>query len=324
MDERDPSIGTREVVVRQDGAGSRLDVYLSNRFPTYSRRQVQQMIQAGQIESEGRRLKASSTLLAGEVLQVTAPGLAPVGPPPPMPPIIFEDDRLLVLDKPAGMLAHPTGIIFAYALVGVARDRRPDDDMDLAHRLDRETSGINVLTKDRAANAHLKAAFKARHTTKVYQAIVHGTPDWEALHVDAPIGKSLSSEIRIRRGINPEGLPAQTELRVLKRMDGLSLIEARPHTGRTHQIRVHLEHTGFPIVGDKIYGQPDRTFLHHLDHGADASIREATGFPRHALHAAELTIPHPDGEPRTFKAPLSVDLQAIVDGARPAWPDPSE
>jgi len=324
MNPTNEGIGTREVLVRPDGDGRRLDVYLSTRFPTYSRSQVKQMIQAGQVEIKGRRLKASSTLLAGEILMVTAPGLAPVGPPPAMPKIIHEDERLLVVDKPAGMLAHPTGIIFAYALVGIVRAAREQDDIDLAHRLDRETSGINVLTKDRAANAHLKAAFKARTTTKVYQAIVHGRPQWESLTVDAPIGSALSSEIRIRRGVNPQGLPAKTDFRVLARMDGLSLVEARPHTGRTHQIRVHLEHAGHPILGDKIYGQPDHTFLHHLDHGADEEVRAATGFPRHALHAYRLTVPHPDGEERTFEAPLGVDLQAIVDGKPPAWPSPAE
>jgi RluA family pseudouridine synthase len=320
----DESVGTRDLRVRQDGHGRRLDVYLSTRFPTFSRSQVQRMIRSGQVEIVGRRLKASSTLCVGELLRITAPGLAPVGPPPPLPPVLYEDERLLVLNKPSGMLAHPTGIIFAYALVGIARSARPDHSVDLAHRLDRETSGVSVLTKDMAANAWLKAAFKAKTTTKVYQAIVHGSPDWEQISLDAPIGSALDSEIRIRRGVNPEGLQAQTDFRILLRMGPLSLVEARPLTGRTHQIRVHLEHLGFPILGDKIYGQPDSTFLHHLDHGADAQVRSATGFPRHALHAAELTLPHPDGTPRTIAAPLGVELQAIIDGAPPAWPEPAQ
>jgi len=320
----DPSVGTREVKVRSDGDGRRLDVYLSNRFPTYSRTQVQRMIRLGQVEIPGRRLKTSSTLAQGEILFITAPGLAPVGPPPVMPEVIYEDDRLLVVNKPANMLAHPTGIIFAYALVGIVRTARPDDVIDLGHRLDRETSGVSVLTKDKQANAIVKAAFKEKRTTKVYKAVVHGSPPWEELTVDEPIGKALESDIRIRRGVNPEGLQATTSFRVLHRMKSYSLVEARPTTGRTHQIRVHLEHTGFPILGDKIYGQPDNTFLHHLDHGPDAVVRAATGFPRHALHAASLTIPHPDGSTRTFEAPLGVDLMSIVDGAEAAWPPPAE
>lgn len=324
MNEVDESVGTREVLVKADGDGRRLDVYLATRFPTFSRAQVQRMVTLGQVKIVGRKLKRASTLYAGETLEITAPGLAPVGPPPPMPPVLYEDDRLLVVDKPTGMLAHPTGIIFAYALVGIVRQARPDHDVDLAHRLDRETSGVSVLTKDMAANAQIKAAFKAKTTTKVYQAIVHGSPEWERTTVDAPIGAALSSEIRIRRGVNPAGSAAKTVFTVLQRVGPLSLIEARPQTGRTHQIRVHLEHLGHPILGDKIYGQPDHTFLHHLDHGPDAVVREATGFPRHALHAAELTVPHPDGGHRTFEAPLGQELQAIVDGALPAWPCPSE
>jgi 23S rRNA pseudouridine1911/1915/1917 synthase len=324
VNEVDESVGTREVLVKADGNGRRLDVYLSARFPIFSRAQVQRMITQGQVAIVGRRLKRASILYTGEVLEITAPGLAPVGPPPPMPPVLYEDERLLVVDKPSGMLAHPTGIIFAYALVGIVRQARPEHEVDLAHRLDRETSGVSVLTKDMAANAQLKAAFKAKTITKIYQAIVHGSPEWQTTTVDAPIGAALSSEIRIRRGVNPEGSAASTTFKVLKRMGPHSLIEARPETGRTHQIRVHLEHLGHPILGDKIYGQPDHTFLHHLDHGADAVVRQATGFPRHALHAAQLTVPHPDGGHRTLEAPLGEDLQAIVDGAPPAWPSASE
>ncbi len=324
MTQADPSMGTREVRVKRDGDGRRLDVYLALRFPTFSRSEIQRMIRRNQVEIPGRSLKAASTLAHGEILLVTAPGLAPVGPPPPLPPVLYEDERLLVVDKPAGMLTHPTGIVFAFSLVGIAREKRPEDKIDLAHRLDRETSGVSVLTKDRTANAHLKAAFKAKTTEKIYQAIVHGDPDWETCEVDFPVGKATRSQIRLRRGVTKEGKAAQTAFRVLKRMGALTLVEARPATGRTHQIRVHLEHLGHPILGDKIYGQPDHTFLHSLTHGPDATVRSATGFPRQALHAARLTVPHPDGDRRTFEAPLGVDLQTIVDGASPAWPPPTQ
>jgi 23S rRNA pseudouridine1911/1915/1917 synthase len=324
VSENDPTIGTRTVLVRPDGDGRRLDVYLSTRFPLFSRTRVQRLIRQGDVEIAGRKLKASSTLLAGEELFVTAPGLAPAGPMPPLPMVIFEDDRLVVVNKPAGMLAHPTGIVFAYGLVNVARAARPDDNMDLAHRLDRETSGINVLTKDRVANAFLKAAFKAKQIGKCYRAIVRGSPDWDQRLVDAPVGLATGSAIRIRRGVNPDGLSAQTLFTVEQRVNGLSLIRAEPRTGRTHQIRVHMEHLGFPILGDKMYGQPDDVFLHHLDHGADAFMRQAVGFPRHALHATQLTIPHPDGGTCTFEAPLTEDLAALLQGQVPDWPAPPE
>ena len=111
---------------------------------------------------------------------------------------------------------------------------------------------------------------------------------------------------------------------MLKRMGQLSLVSAKPQTGRTHQIRVHLESVGLPILGDKMYGQPDEIFLHHLDHGDGPLVRNATRFPRHALHAAGIEIPHPDGGILALEAPLKEDMAAIVAGAEPEWPNLEE
>ncbi len=314
----------RSVLVQSDGDGRRVDQYLAIRFPRFSRSRIQRMIKNGEILRSDGPIKPSSTLCAGEELLVNAPELAPPGPPPPLPTVLYEDERILAVSKPAGMLAHPAGLTFTYGLVGIARAARPDHKVDLAHRLDRETSGVNVLTKDKAANAFLKAAFYDKRPSKTYHAIVHGSPTWDHQTVDGPIGRAAGSRIRIRRGVSADGLPACTEVDVLVRMGSFSLVSAKPQTGRTHQIRVHLEHLGFPILGDKMYGQPDRIFLHTLDHGVDSSIRAATGFPRHALHAAAITIPHPDGGAVTIKAPLEPDMAAIVAGAQPSWPDPTE
>ena len=140
--------------------------------------------------------------------------------------MVHEDDRLLVVSKPSGMLAHPAGLTFTYGLVGIARAARPDHVVDLAHRLDRETSGINVLTKDKQANAFLKKAFFEKLPKKTYHAIVHGSPDWETCTVDGAIGHAPGSAIRIRRGITEDGLTAKTDVRVLKRMGKLSLVSA--------------------------------------------------------------------------------------------------
>jgi len=278
------------------------------------------MIREKEIQSLHRLLKPSSTVSAGEELLVLVPEMAPQGPPPPLPTVLFEDERILAVSKPAGMLAHPAGLTFTYGLVGIARAARPDHSVDLAHRLDRETSGINVLTKDKAANAFLKKAFFEKAPKKAYRAIVHGCPEWYQRIVDQPIGRAPSSRIRIRRAVNlSDGLEAVTTVTVLQRLDNLCLVEAAPQTGRTHQIRVHLEHLGFPIVGDKMYGQPDETFLRYLDHGEDSLVRQATGFPRHALHAARITLPHPDGGSITIEAPLEQDMADIVAGTKPCW-----
>ena len=152
-------LNSRSVIVGTDGDGRRVDVYLAKRFPNFSRSSIQRLIQQGGIERVNGDLKPSSTLAAGQELLVTSPGIGPSGPPPPLPDVLYEDERLLVVSKPSGMLAHPAGLTFTYGLVGVARNARPDHDVDLAHRLDRETSGINVLTKDKVANAFLKKAF---------------------------------------------------------------------------------------------------------------------------------------------------------------------
>ena len=311
---------TRTVTVRSDGEGRRVDTYLALRFPRFSRSRIQRMIRDAEIQSLHRTLKPSSTVSAGEELLVLVPEMAPQGPPPPLPTVLYEDERILAVSKPSGMLAHPAGLTFTYGLVGIARAARPDHHVDLAHRLDRETSGLNVLTKDKAANAFLKNAFFQKIPKKTYKAIVHGCPEWDEKEVDGPIGRAVGSRIRIRRAVNEvEGLQAVTSIKVLKRLDQLCLVQATPHTGRTHQIRVHLEHIGLPIVGDKMYGQPDDTFIHYLDHGEDEIVRNATNFPRHALHAAQITIPHPDGGSVTIEAPLLDDMTAIVEGAQPCW-----
>ena len=313
----------RTVFVLTDGDGQRVDVYLANRFPRFSRSQIKRMIRQGEISRPATALKPASTLFAGEEIWISSPDLAPPGPPPPLPIIIHEDERLLVVSKPAGMLAHPAGLTFTYGLVGIARAARPDHVVDLAHRLDRETSGINVLTKDKAANGFLKAAFREKTPKKLYKAIVVGNPDWSEATVEGPIGHAEGSAIRIRRGINEAGLSAKTVVKVLAQLDGHCLVSAEPHSGRTHQIRVHLESLGIPILGDKMYGQPDAIFLHYLDHGEGPMIRRATGFPRHALHAAELSIPHPDGGSITLQAPLCEDMASIIAGERPSWPEPT-
>ena len=310
----------RDMIVGDRAAGRRVDSYLAARFVGLSRTEVAGFIRHGAICSEERALKPSSRLRLGERLRLYVPGLAPRQAPPPLPPVLYEDARLLVLDKPAGLLCHPSGERWAYAIIGLARRERPDHRIDLVHRLDRDTSGVLVLTKDRAANVFLKEAVRNRHVHKTYQAIARGSVPWEEREVRAPIGPG-TAEIKLRRAVVPGGQRAHTTVRVLQRLSGLTLVELVLHTGRTHQIRVHMEHLGFPLLGDKIYGQPDAVFLHSLEHGDDAVVRRALGFPRQALHCASMTFPLPDHGALTVRAPLASDLKALVDGVAPSWPD---
>jgi 23S rRNA pseudouridine1911/1915/1917 synthase len=308
--------------VTESGAGMRLDLWLSKRFSCLSRTAAARHVRQGEIESEWRPLKGSLRMREGEPIRVYVPGLAPDGDPPPLPEVLFEDPRVLVFNKPPGMLAHPAGDRFTWALIGLAKDARPDHHMDLVHRLDRDTSGVLVLTKDGAANALLKATFKNRSVElrKEYLAIVHGEVPWDERETVAPVGDLSTSEVRLRRGVVPDGLPARTTFTVLKRMDGRTLVRCLLHTGRTHQIRVHLEHEGHGIVGDRLYGQPDAVFLDWYENGVTPMVRSTVGFPRQCLHAWRLRLPHPDGGIVELEAPLPDDMRALVDGALPVWP----
>ena len=315
----EPTLHWRELLLDERAEGRRVDVYLSLRFEGYSRAAMARFVSKGAVLSVGRTLKPSSLLRAGERLRLLIPGIAPDAPPPALPPIVYEDDRFIAFDKPAGMLVHPAGQQFVYALIGLARRARPIPSLDLVHRLDRETSGVVLLAKDVEANAFVKEAIKHHRVTKTYQAIVRGIVPWESTLVDAPIGSAPNSIVRVRRGVVPHGLVSKTEVKVLRRMVAHTLVECRPISGRTHQIRLHMEHAGFPILGDKLYGQHDEIFLEWLREGGTSVVREAIGFPRHALHAASLVFPHPRGSTVRIHAPLAPDMQAIVDGALPEW-----
>ena len=155
---------------------------------------------------------------------------------------------------------------------------------------------------------------------KVYKAIINGVPDWDEFDLNAPIMEHPDAELRLRRTIHQDGAPSRTTFRVLQRLENRSLIECTLHTGRTHQIRVHLEHLGFPILGDKIYGQPDDTFLGYLRNGVTDSLRKKTKFPRHALHAFSVSFLHPNGVRKRVEAPLPSDMQHVIDGFEPSWP----
>lgn len=314
---RDLSVGDR-------AAGRRLDAYLAARFPDWSRTELARWVRDGAVKSDDRTLKPSSRLRLGEHIRIHIPGLAPTSAPPPLPPILYEDERLLVLDKPPGLLCHPAGDRWAYAVIGLARREYPDAEVDLTHRLDRDTSGVLILTKDMVSNAYIKQIIKDRQVHKSYQAIARGLIPWEEQDVRAPIGDRTDSEIRLRQGVVPDGKSARTGVRVLRRVpeSGCTLVELTLYTGRTHQIRVHMEHLGFPLLGDRIYGQPDAVFLRSLAEGEDAMLRAAVGFPRQALHCATMTFPHPDHGSLSVHAPLAADLQAIVDGIPPSWPPP--
>jgi 23S rRNA pseudouridine1911/1915/1917 synthase len=306
-------------------AGQRLDRWLADRLPEQSRSAVQRWIAEGQVEVDGGPVKASYKLTGSEVIQVTLPALKPASSLVAEPldlAILYEDDDLLVVDKPAGMVVHPapghSGGTLVNAvlhhcptLAGVGGDRRPG----IVHRLDKETSGLIVVAKHDGAHRALQAQFKARTVYKEYLALVEGRVTPPQGRINAPLGRHPTD--RLRQAILPpdpvsgaeRGRAAITDYRVLATYTApvadntgrahFSLISAVIHTGRTHQIRVHLAWRKHPVVGDTLYGYR----------------RPRLPVPRQFLHAHRLRFTLPsNGAPREFIAPLPADLQQVLDG----------
>jgi len=305
----------REVPIPASAGGMRLDRFLALRFPDRSRSFFSRCIAAGEVcDANDRPLAGSARVQPGHPLRVRIAGIAPSGDPPPLPPVLWTDGRLVALDKPAGMLCHPAGTRFAWAAVSLAKRAWPDEDVHLVHRLDRDTSGVLLLTRHADTNRFLKAAIKRGALHKEYLAIVKGEVPWESQSLTGPIG-SDDGVIRIRMAVTPDGLPAHTDVSVVARQPGLTLVRCVLHTGRTHQIRVHLHHAGFPLLGDRMYGVDPDVFLDTLEHGVTPFTRTSSGAPRQALHAQQTRVPLPDGSTVTIDAPLPPDLQRW-------WADP--
>lgn len=336
LDPQDLARPHRVLVVGDRGTGRRIDAYLALRFSDWSRAQFVRWIREGMVTSDLRALKPSSTIAEGEVIRIFVPGIAPDSSPPPMPPVLFEDDHIMALDKPAGLLMHAVGQRWSYSVVGLAREARPDFEIDIAHRLDRETSGVVILVKTIEANRRMRELFQERYVSKTYQAIVRGDPPWSEADCDLPLGTvnpksetgvvfGKAETVELRQGHVPGGSAARTRFSVLQRFPGHALVECHPETGRTHQIRAHLECLGFPILGDKLYGQPDDVFLEALRKGPTARVRTSIGFPRHCLHARAIAFPHPfSGQTLRVSAPLAADMEALCQGQAPTWQEAGE
>ncbi len=304
----DKVYGFRELEVSATGAGMRLDRFLAARFVDRSRTEMALAIDQGQVcDEHDRPLRRSVTVRAGQTLRLYIPGIAPSEPPPPMPPILWEDDLLAVVHKPARMLAHPSGTKFAWSLIRAAKDHWPEHRIDLVHRLDRDTSGALLLTKELAANQKLKEDFKLGKAVKTYEALCQGSIPWDEQTLDGPIAAAGGS-IRIEMAVRADGLPARTDVTVLGRRGALTHVRCRLHTGRTHQIRVHLAQAGFPLLGDRLYALPRADAQRGLEEGWDDELIERAGAPRQALHAASLSFAHPDGGRLSVSVPMPSDM----------------
>ena len=302
-------------------AGVRLDRWLNARLPDLSRTRVQALVEAGLVRVAGRPAKASRRLKAGERVEAEVP------PPPPeelVPEgvdlhVIFEDAHVLVVDKPAGMVTHPgagrdTGTLAAAALAhapgvaGVGGPRRPG----IVHRLDKGTSGLIVLAKTQAAYGALTAQLARRSVSRRYLCLVHGRVKRDAGTIDAPIGRDPRSRVRMAVVTGEKGRRSITRFRVLERWPGVSYVECRLETGRTHQIRVHLASLGHPLLGDETYGRRRASAA-----GGPVPLPLLEGLGGVALHAAGLAFVHPaTGELVAFESALPGRMARLLDALR--------
>ncbi len=294
----------------------RIDRYLAQRFPSLTRSAVQRLIDEGAVLVNGQPTKASYRPIPGDAVTLRIPE-AESNLPQPEPlslNVVYEDEHLLVIDKPAGMAVHPGAGRTSGTLVNALLAYRPEiarADLDperpgIVHRLDQETSGLLVVATHREAQAALQAMFKRREVQKVYLALVSGALYPERAAIEAPIGRDPIH--RRRMAVLAEGgRHARTEYVVREVFDACTLIEVTLVTGRTHQIRVHLASIGHPVVGDRVYGRR-----------RDATRRGAAiAAPRQFLHAWRLAFQHPmRGEAMSFEAPLPPDLAGILDRLR--------
>ena len=302
---------TLRIRVPPEKAGRRLDQFLVDHLDRLSRARVQRLLDAGGhrvSRADGTKLRASSLLVAGEELVVVRPRVAEPDAPLDFG-VIHEDDALLVVDKPAGLPTHPAGRYYKHTLTSLLRERYGAGYARNCHRLDRETSGLVVCAKTRDAEVIVKMQFERREVRKTYVALVHGAPREDAFRIDLPIVHARSrGPLPNRVEVRDEGLPSVTDVKVLRRGERFSLVEARPLTGRQHQIRVHLAAAGHPVVGDKLY--PDaRALVDFQRDGLTPALLARLVLPRQALHAARIELRHPTSRERvTYEAPLPGDF----------------
>jgi 23S rRNA pseudouridine1911/1915/1917 synthase len=282
------------------------------------------MIEGGEVTVNGAPRKASTRLRKGDVVRVRVPVAAdaPAIESSEGLVVLYEDEALVAVDKPSGVVAHPVGRIRHGTLINRlhARYRRAGADGDvvprLAHRLDRDTSGVVLVVKDRRLDAVVTRAFHRREVDKTYLALVRGAPLEDAGRVDAPIGPAEERETRLQMDVREDGRPAATSWRVRERLPGHAWLEVEPRTGRTHQIRVHLRAIGHSIVADHLYGDV-RPLRRSTVAEALAPEEDEILLDRLALHAHRLELAHPvTGKPLVLESPVPADLARACAGLR--------
>ena len=311
----------RDRLVVQAADNARIDSWLAAHHTDLSRSRAAQLLEQGRVLVNGEPARKSQRLSAGDVIEIDMPAPVPstIGAEPIPIVIVHEDEDLLVVDKPAGLVVHPAPGHSSGTLVnallhhvsdlsGIGGVLRPG----IVHRLDRDTSGLMIVAKNDAAHRRLSAALKRREVRRIYIAAAWGHLPQDRMEIDAPIGRARND--RKRMAVLPDGRTARTRIQRIARWRAADLIQAELETGRTHQIRVHLAHIGHPVVADATYGQgaergmsgPDRRWAGEL----------ARRVPRQFLHAIRLRFLHPrTGAELRFDSRLPPDLAAAAEWA---------
>ncbi|MBB3343291.1 RluA family pseudouridine synthase [Luteimonas sp. RC10] len=306
--------GVRLVRVTDDRAGQRLDNFLLGQLKGAPRSIVYKIVRSGQVRVNGGRAKAERKLEAGDEVRIPPVRLAPAGEAGTPSrgllaameaSIVFEDARLLAISKPSGIASHG-GSGISFGVIETLRALRPNQSLELVHRLDRDTSGLMVLAKKRSALTQLQALMREDHGAgirKRYLALLAGRLPSGTMSVDAALHVGLRQGGERHVQVNAAGKPSLSHFQVLERRGGHSYCEVRIETGRTHQIRVHAQHIGHPVAGDDKYG----------DLAVNRRLREQIGLRRLFLHAASLEFALDDGEAYVLNAPLADDLREALD-----------
>jgi len=298
--------------VSEGSAGSRLDQAAVELFPDFSRGRLQQWIKQGELTVNGKKAKPSARMLGGENLSIDAQLVSEGEVEPQDIPldIIFSDEHLLVLNKPVGLVVHPAAGNWDGTLQNAILNFDPELDTlprsGIVHRLDKDTSGVMVVARSLKAHASLVNQLQTRNMSRVYEAVVKG---------DIPSGGTINASIdrnprnRKKMAVRESGRTATSHYKLIQRLPGTSHVEVSLESGRTHQIRVHMTHIGYPIVGDTLYGRGPIK-----QKGLPASAVEAVNrFPRQALHARTLKLVHPASEEEcVFNAPLADDMIELI------------
>lgn len=298
----------RKVRVGAERAGQRVDNFLRGELPGVPKGRIYRLLRRGEVRVNGGRVRAEYKLLEGDEVRIP-PARIRTGAPPPserlasemLDHVLYEDKRLLVIDKPTGVAVHG-GSGISHGVVELLRHARPElKDLSLVHRLDRETSGCLVLAKKRSALRELHARFRDGQVEKNYLALVIGDWQYGEQLIDAPL------LVQNRKGgerhviVSDKGKPARTRVALSRTYGVYSLLQCSPETGKTHQIRVHLAHAGHPLAGDERYG----------DEAANA-LAAKFGLPRLFLHAQSIAFADDSGNELHFTAPLAEDLEQFL------------